>query len=130
MGALDAEKHKETVNNKFENKGYLKSGSSTSEDPDSPNKSNRALNENTSELDRISEAPTNRQTEEKEESCEKNKYDIKDRTLSDNVEAPAPSSPQDIENEQKELDPTDVSHGSSTTAEDLSERSRMFSTDC
>ncbi|XP_028404268.1 receptor tyrosine-protein kinase let-23-like isoform X2 [Dendronephthya gigantea] len=96
MGVLEAEKPKETVSNKFENQGYRKSRSSTSEGPSSPNKNNTTLNANTSELGRISEAPASRQMEGTGSFSPEDKPDVRERTLFDNVEASALSSRQDI----------------------------------
>ncbi|CAB3987723.1 Fibroblast growth factor receptor 1 [Paramuricea clavata] len=139
----------ETLNNEFENQGYQKSaGSSTSKEHDGSEKSPmklepKASNDNTFELDTISEMPVSRQNEEIQdssidyeeiqESSHDNEEDQKERTLSDSAEVFTTSLQHEIENELKPPTESVQNDGSSSIPDELtdaSERPRMFSTDC
>ena len=125
-----------TVGSEFENEGYEKSGSSTSEENDNAEKSQKASHENNIELDTISEAPLSRQNEEIEDNNHDDEDNRKEKTLSDYIEACAHASSlqEDIENELKAPIESHENDGNLSTAEefttDESTQPSAFSTDC
>ena len=134
LEVLDPAKESRTVAKEFENEGYEKSGGSTSEDHDGPESSQKAYDKDNLGLDTISETPSSRENEQKEDSNLDNTKETKeDRTLPNEVEDSF-SLQQLIENELKAPiesaeNHTSPSQESSVTGDD-SKHLRKSSTFC
>lgn len=122
MEVLDALKANETVNNEFENQGYEKSGSSSSQEQnESPKKSLKGTHGNNFELDTISEMPSNSPTEETEGFTLDNKSETNDRTSVHNPVYGTTSLQQEIENElHAPIETGKTRNGSSSVQDELS----------
>lgn len=122
MEVLDALKANETVNNEFENQGYEKSGSSSSQEQnESPKKSLKGTHGNNFELDTISEMPSNSPTEETEGFTLDNKNETNDRTSVHNPVYGTTSLQQEIENElHAPIETGKTRNGSSSVQDELS----------
>lgn len=110
MEVLETSNDKENVTNKFDNKGYDRTGSATSEEQDAcAGETRKASIENTRELDTISETPPSAQTRHENGNI------ISDRTLLDSADIePAPSIKTDLGDELRQPVPSGESDAGSS----------------